>query len=220
MQYELRSSALILQEKTLCALCVQSILGFGMKLIYAIFAVVFFTSTASAQELVYEPVNPSFGGNPFNSSHLLSIANAQNDFERSIDEDESTDFDRFIRSLESRLLSSLSTQVANAIFGDDAQDNGTIRFGDQTISFVRTLDGIELTLTDSDGTVTVITIPTFQTGDGDTDGAASLSDDGPSVANVGKVSINSGQGLSVDGALTYQPLLTDNGLKPIQQPIQ
>ncbi|WP_238995824.1 curli assembly protein CsgF, partial [Sphingomonas solaris] len=37
------------------------------------------TSPALA-EIVYQPVNPSFGGNPFNSSHLLGIANAQNDY--------------------------------------------------------------------------------------------------------------------------------------------
>ena len=35
---------------------------------------------ALAQDIVYQPVNPSFGGNPFNSNHLLGIANAQNDF--------------------------------------------------------------------------------------------------------------------------------------------
>lgn len=28
------------------------------------------------QDLVYQPVNPSFGGSPLNSGHLLSIANA------------------------------------------------------------------------------------------------------------------------------------------------
>ena len=33
-----------------------------------------------ASELVYRPVNPSFGGNPLNSSHLLGTANAQNDY--------------------------------------------------------------------------------------------------------------------------------------------
>jgi curli production assembly/transport component CsgF len=31
---------------------------------------------AAAGQLVYRPVNPSFGGDPFNSAHLLGIANA------------------------------------------------------------------------------------------------------------------------------------------------
>ena len=35
---------------------------------------------AMAQDMVYQPVDPSFGGNPFNSAHLLGIANAQNDY--------------------------------------------------------------------------------------------------------------------------------------------
>ena len=33
---------------------------------------------ASAQDMVYQPINPTFGGNPFNSAHLLGLANAQN----------------------------------------------------------------------------------------------------------------------------------------------
>jgi curli production assembly/transport component CsgF len=31
---------------------------------------------AAAGQLTYRPVNPSFGGDPFNSAHLLGIANA------------------------------------------------------------------------------------------------------------------------------------------------
>lgn len=120
--------------------------------------------TTMAQDLVYQPVNPSFGGNPFNSGHLLAIANAQNDFERPVAETTSqSELDRFVRSLQSRLLSSLSTQVANAIFGEDAQDEGRVVFGDQTIEFVRSLDGIQLTITETDGSQTVITIPVFTT---------------------------------------------------------
>src|SRR5690606_32122233 len=32
---------------------------------------------ASAGQLVYKPVNPSFGGDPLNSSHLMGLASAQ-----------------------------------------------------------------------------------------------------------------------------------------------
>jgi len=125
---------------------------------------------ALAQDLVYEPVNPSFGGNAFNSAHLLAIANAQNDFSPPTAEvTDQSELDAFVRSLQSRLLSSLSTQVANAIFGEDAQDEGRIVFGDQVVEFVRTLDGIQLTITEADGSQTVITIPLFQTDSGDAD---------------------------------------------------
>ena len=145
-----------------------------------------FASPTLAQDLVYEPINPSFGGNPFNSGHLLAIANAQNDYEEPREEVDETQeqLDRFIRSLQSRLLSSLSTQVANAIFGENAQDEGTIIFGDQTISFVRTLEGIQLTITSADGSVTVITIPTLITPDDDSDDDDDSSDGGSGSAKV------------------------------------
>ena len=38
------------------------------------------TLSASAGEPVYKPVNPNFGGNPFNDGILLGTANAQNKF--------------------------------------------------------------------------------------------------------------------------------------------
>ena len=119
--------------------------------------------SASAQELVFEPINPSLGGNPFNSSHLLAVANAQNDYEPP-SRGGTSDVDRFIRSLQGRLLSSLSSQVANAIFGEDAQESGRIVFGDQVIEFLRTLDGVQLTITNADGSTTVITVPTLISG--------------------------------------------------------
>lgn len=125
-------------------------------------ALLFAGTSAHAQELVFEPINPSLGGNPFNSSHLLAVANAQNDYEPPKNDD-NDDLDRFVRSLQSRLLSSLSSQVANAIFGEDAQDSGRIVFGDQVIEFVRTLDGVKLTITNADGSQTVITVPTLIT---------------------------------------------------------
>jgi curli production assembly/transport component CsgF len=132
---------------------------------------------ASAQELVYTPVNPSFGGDSFNSAHLLGIANAQNDYK----DPESTtggntQVDQFLRQLQSRLLSSLAAQVNDAIFGENPQDSGTITFGDQTITFVRLLDSVSLTITDSTtGAVTEISIPLLgQTSQGDPAGQIAL----------------------------------------------
>jgi len=120
-------------------------------------------SLATAQELVYTPVNPSFGGNPFNSAHLLGIANAQNDFEAPRDEEvATTQADLFLRQLQSRLLSGLAADVTDAIFGNDPQDSGVVSFGGQTISFVRGLDSVTITIDDADlGTTTEIILPLF-----------------------------------------------------------
>jgi curli production assembly/transport component CsgF len=120
------------------------------------------SQSAIAQDLVYEPINPSFGGNPFNSGHLLGIANAQNDFRDPRSQTTNSQADIFARQLQSRLLSALSSQIVDAIFGENPQERGTIRFGGQTIDFVRGLDAVTLTITnDETGEVTEIVIPTF-----------------------------------------------------------
>lgn len=117
---------------------------------------------AAAQDIVYTPINPSFGGNPFNSAHLLGIANAQNNFKDPKSASNSSQADIFARQLQSRLLSALSSQIVDAIFGDNPQQHGVIRFGGQTIEFDRGLEDVTLTITDdATGEVTTIVIPTF-----------------------------------------------------------
>jgi curli production assembly/transport component CsgF len=72
------------------------------------------SSGLSATELVYTPVNPSFGGSPLNGAWLLGSAQAQNDkkdpdaveYDRSIYERPS-DLERLTSQLESSLLSDL-----------------------------------------------------------------------------------------------------------------
>lgn len=117
---------------------------------------------AQAQDIVYQPIDPSFGGNPFNSAHLLGIANAQNTYRDPASQQTGSQADIFARQLQSRLLSALSSQIVDAIFGENPQESGTISFGGQTIDFIRSLTEVTLRITD-DGTgeVTTIVIPTF-----------------------------------------------------------
>jgi curli production assembly/transport component CsgF len=120
------------------------------------------SSPALAGDLVYTPIDPSFGGNPFNSSHLLGIANAQNKFKDPDSLSNSSQADIFARQLQSRLLSALSSQIVDAIFGENAQDHGTVDFGGQTIEWVRDLDQVTLNISnDATGEITTITIPTI-----------------------------------------------------------
>jgi curli production assembly/transport component CsgF len=121
-----------------------------------------FSAMTHAQDMVYQPVNPSFGGNPFNSAHLLGIANATNNFKDPKAAASGSPADIFTRQLQSRLLSALSSQIVDAIFGDNPQESGTIQFGDQTIAFVRGLDGVTLTITNNvTDEITTIIVPTF-----------------------------------------------------------
>lgn len=137
------------------------------------------SAPAFAGDLVYTPVNPSFGGNPLNSSHLFATANAQREATASDAGDDlvaggdggdgssegNTDADLFVRQLESRLLSALASQVTEAIFGENPQDQGTVTFGDTTVTFTRSLDSITLLIVDnSDGTVTEIVVPQLVSG--------------------------------------------------------
>lgn len=132
----------------------------------------------TAGDLTYTPVNPSFGGNPLNSSHLLGTANAQrqataSDANRGLGAGGggtdttpgSNNADLFVRQLEGRLLSALAGQVTEAIFGDNPQDSGNVTFGTTTVSFERTLESIRLLIVDNlDGTVTEIVVPQLVTG--------------------------------------------------------
>lgn len=124
-----------------------------------------------AQDLVYRPINPSFGGNPLNSSHLLAIAGAQRTATArdapqtgsgTVDGGApgSSDADLFVRQLQGRLLSALAAQVTDAIFGTNPQESGTVTFGTTTVTFERTLETIRLLITNTlDGTVTEIVVP-------------------------------------------------------------
>lgn len=122
---------------------------------------------ATAEPLVFSPVNPSFGGSPLNSSHLMGLANAQRtatarDGKSSTSSSSkptgSSNAELFVRQLESRLMSSLASQVTEAIFGENSQESGTVQFGDTKVSFERTLDSIRLTIVDATG-VTNIVVP-------------------------------------------------------------
>ena len=118
--------------------------------------------SANAQDVTYQPVDPSFGGNPFNSAHLLGTAAAQNNYKDPAAASSSSQADIFARQLQSRLLSALSSQIVNAIFGDNPQQSGTISFGEQTITFDRGLENITLNIIDTGtGETTTIVVPIF-----------------------------------------------------------
>jgi len=131
-----------------------------------------FASYASAQDLVYTPVNPSFGGSPFNSAHLLAIAEI--DRPDAPEDDDLFDFDfgfedsqadQFTRQLESRILSQLSFDIVDKIFNGSTQ-TGTFEFGTTSLFFEKLLDGsVKLAITDiATGGVTNILIPSFLIG--------------------------------------------------------
>lgn len=121
--------------------------------------------TASAQQLTFTPINPTFGGNPFNSSHLLGLANAQNQFlpKATTTAVGQTQAQQFASQLQSTILAGVSQQISNAIFGNNPQQSGTISFGGTSVSFARGLDNVTINITDTQGVTTQIVVPTFVT---------------------------------------------------------
>jgi curli production assembly/transport component CsgF len=122
--------------------------------------------------LVYQPVNPNFGGDAFNSDILLGTARAQDDFEapssgQSFGGLSQDPAERFKRQLQSQLLGNLANEVSNAIFGtedQDPQDSGTFEYDNITVDFTRGGGAVDIAITNTDtGEVTQISVPTFAT---------------------------------------------------------
>jgi curli production assembly/transport component CsgF len=84
-------------------------------------------SLVQATELVYTPVNPSFGGNPLNGTWLLNNAQAQNDYD---DPDlknrtavaGTTALERFTSQLQSRLLGQVLDNISSGNSGSLSTD--------------------------------------------------------------------------------------------------
>ena len=112
-----------------------------------------------ATELVYYPLNPSFGGNPLNGPVLLNSAEAQN---KHRDPDaggagglgsvERTPLQEFNEMLERSILSRLTASAVSSIVGADGQlQPGTVETGNFTIGIVD-LGGGLLRITTTDKT--------------------------------------------------------------------
>ena len=82
---------------------------------------------AQATELVYTPINPSFGGNPLNGTWLLNNAQAQNDYDDPDLKDRTTvagtsALERFSSQLQSRLLGQLLDNISAGNTGSLSTD--------------------------------------------------------------------------------------------------
>ena len=106
-----------------------------MKRLFFLAAMVaLFSGPLVASELVYQPVNPNFGGNPLNGTHLLGNAQSQNKHK---DPDAGTsgferpsDLERLASSLQSRLLSQLLADVGEGNEGSIVTDDFAINIVD------------------------------------------------------------------------------------------
>ncbi len=118
-----------------------------------------------AQQLVYKPINPVFGGDTFNYQWLLSSANAQNPF----DDDQKgfkdilgdiNSMDSFNDSLNRQLLSQLTGKLVDDKFGDGNIKPGKYMFGTLYLDVSEATQGLVINILDtSTGEQSQIIIP-------------------------------------------------------------
>jgi len=132
--------------------------------------IIFFSVESLADEMGFKFKSPSFNGNN-TSSHYLTIENQEFNRKMTIKEEikaiqeqikrdkENTTLARFIRNLESRIYAQLSRQLVENLFGETASDSGVLELEGNRIEYT-VIDGIiTLTITDSNGDTTTISLP-------------------------------------------------------------
>ncbi|WP_286823053.1 curli assembly protein CsgF, partial [Idiomarina sp. UBA1919] len=82
-----------------------------MKLRWLFISCLLVAVNAAATEIVYQPINPSFGGNPMNGSFLLQKAQSQN--AHSAPDADRSFVDRFREALERNIINSLTRRIAD-----------------------------------------------------------------------------------------------------------
>jgi len=139
---------------------------------FCVILITFFVTIKSlnAGELVFEFLNPSFGGSAFYGSFLLQEAQAQNTLRppapsRPVYKPPSF-LEQFKSALERQIAYTLAHKLVQQIFGEVSEENqlqpGTYTVGDLEINIEYGAEGIELTLTDiSTGETTQLVIPEF-----------------------------------------------------------
>jgi len=135
-----------------------------MKKLILLFVVGCFACSLHAQDMVYRPKNPAFGGETFNYNWLLSSAQAQNLIEDpEIEERRQTNtLDDFAENLNRQLLSQLSRNLVSAQFGEQGLEEGNYTFGDFQIDVATGLEGLVITVFDASiGEQTQVIIPFF-----------------------------------------------------------
>lgn len=132
-----------------------------------------------ASELVHDFANPSFSGSGY-STHVLSLEQLRYSREKNIKDDaksaaaaaereaNNTTINKFIKNVESRIYANLSKQLVDNMFGTSCDSetttcptSGTADVEGSTIYWIKdtTTGNITLTITDTTGSVTTMTVP-------------------------------------------------------------
>jgi hypothetical protein len=117
--------------------------------------------------------SPSFNGNGY-SSHVLTIENQEYTRQQQIVKDalaaaqaaanaqQNTNIAKFLNNLESRIYAQISQNLATAMFANGGSNSGTLNFEGNLISWSKDSSNVYLSVTDTLGNVTNVTVPLGQ----------------------------------------------------------
>jgi hypothetical protein len=132
-----------------------------------------------ASELDFQFGNPAFSGNGY-GTHVLSVDQLQHQRKNEVEDDaksaasaakrelNNTTIAKFVKNVESRIYANLSKQLVDNMFGVSCDSetttcatSGTADVEGSTLYWVKdtTTGNITLTITDTTGTVTTMTVP-------------------------------------------------------------
>jgi len=124
------------------------------------------SANLQASELVYQPINPSFGGNPINGGFLLNKAQSQNKHKASLAK--KTYAEKFQESLERAYINKLVREITDSAFGEESEDSifnedSIFTSGDyEILVLMSNPDSITVQITNAiTGEITIIEIPRF-----------------------------------------------------------
>jgi curli production assembly/transport component CsgF len=135
------------------------------KLLGAIFLLfAAFQVSSLAQDFVYTPINPAFGGNPYNYSWLLGQAEAQNFFkEETVDPYAEEDpLANFQEDLNRQVLNEITREMYQNQFGEDGLTEGFYQFGSYEIDVSPISEGMQVRIIDIyTGSETTVIVPYY-----------------------------------------------------------
>ena len=128
------------------------------------------TSNSNASELTHQFNSPAFSGVGY-STHVLTIEQLEatrkqkqkDEQKAAADKAErdakNTNLAKFLVNVESRIYAQLSKQLADSMFSDSGATSGNMDFQGTNISWVKTGSDVTLTIIESSGNRTDITVP-------------------------------------------------------------
>ena len=117
--------------------------------------------------------SPSFNGSGY-SSHALTIENQEFTRRQQVAKDieaklqaaasatNNTNIAKFMNNLESRIYAQISQNLATAMFANGGSNSGSLNFEGNTIFWTKDSSNVYMTMTDTIGNQTQVTVPLGQ----------------------------------------------------------